>query len=117
MDVGEWTANDEWSATPEPNKICREIHALGLEGPFAELEAFEFTVIRDALSPALTRGLRQAVLDSAETSIDKKLDLQQERSDLHNVRLAPFNRFNAWRNEGPNMHDLRTMRAARNWQS
>jgi len=89
MDVGEWTANGEWSATPELNKIYREIRALGLEGHLAELEAFGFTVIRDALSPELTKGLRQAVLDSAQTNFGKTLDLEREK-DLHEVRLAPF---------------------------
>ena len=48
---------------PAPKAATIEsIRALGLEGHLAELEAFGFTVIRDALSPELTKGLRQAVL-------------------------------------------------------
>ena len=89
MEVGEWTADGEWSATPELNRIYREIRALGLESNLAELEAFGFTVIRDALSPALTAKLRGAVLDAAEASFAKKLDLENETA-LREVQLAPY---------------------------
>ena len=89
MEVGEWTANGEWSATPDLNRIYREIRTLGLETNLAELEAYGFTVIRDALSPELTAKLRDAVLRSAENGFKRKLDLDNER-ELHEVRLAPF---------------------------
>ena len=89
MEVGEWTADGEWSATPELNKIYREIRSLGLETNLAELEAFGFTVIRDALSPDLTLRLRDAVLNSAEANFNRKLDLENEK-ELHEVQLAPY---------------------------
>jgi hypothetical protein len=89
MEIGEWTVNGDWSATPDLNKIYREIRSLGLETNLAELEAFGFTVIRDALSPELTVALRNAVLKSAEANFKKKLDLENEQ-DLHEVQLAPY---------------------------
>ncbi len=89
MEIGEWTATGEWPSTPELNKIYREIRALGLESNLAELEAFGFTVVRDALDPELTVRLRDAVLRSAETSFKKKLDLNDE-TELHEYQLAPF---------------------------
>jgi hypothetical protein len=89
MEIGEWTKDGEWSATPELNRIYREIRTLGLEANLAELEAFGFTIVRDALSPQLTRRLRDAVLRSAESSFGRKLDLENETS-LHEVQLAPF---------------------------
>ena len=91
MDIGEWTVDGEWSATPELNRVYREIRTLGLESNLAELEAFGFTIIRDALSarsdPA---GLREAVLRSAEGELPTApLDLEGE-SDLQEVQLAPY---------------------------
>ncbi|MEI9988529.1 MAG: phytanoyl-CoA dioxygenase family protein [Rhizomicrobium sp.] len=89
MEIGEWTAAREWTSTPELNRIYRDIRALGLESNLAELEAFGFTVIRDALDPELTVKLREAVLRSAETSFKKKLDLEKE-TELHEYKLAPY---------------------------
>jgi len=89
MDIGEWTMDGEWSATPELNRIYRDVRALGLESNLAELEAFGFTVIRDALSPELTRKLRDAVVGSWENHFGRKLDLQNE-TELHEVQLAPY---------------------------
>ena len=89
MEVGEWTSNGEWSATPELNRAYREIRSLGLETNLAELEAFGFTVIRDALSPRLTIDLRDAVLRAAEENFHRPLDLDGEQG-LHEVRLAPY---------------------------
>ena len=89
MQVGEWTVDGQWSATPELNGIYREIRALGLESNLAELEAFGFTVIPGALSEDLTIRLRQAVLGAAEQRFERKLDLAGER-ELEGWELASY---------------------------
>jgi hypothetical protein len=89
MEIGAWTTNGEWSSTPELNKIYREIRSLGLETNLAELEAFGFTVIPNALSSDLTEALRDAVLESAEVNFKRKLDLEGEQA-LHEIQLAPY---------------------------
>ena len=78
MEVGEWTVDREWIATPELNSIYREIRSLGLETNLAELEAFGFTTIRDALSKETVERARTAILDTAEARVGRKLDLQSE---------------------------------------
>lgn len=72
MDIGEWTA------TPELNRIYGKIRELGLETNLAELEAFGFTVIENALSPEHTERLRQAIIRVAEERLGKKLDIENE---------------------------------------
>lgn len=89
MEIGEWTSDGEWSATPELNAIYRDIRRLGLETNLAELEAFGFTVVREALSPELTDRLRAAVLKSAQENFGRRLDLENE-TELHEYRLAPY---------------------------
>jgi hypothetical protein len=89
MDVGAWTADGEWTATPELNRIYREIRHLGLESNLAELEAFGFTVIPNALSSDLTIKLRDAVIGSWEAHFGRTLDLENE-TELREVQLAPY---------------------------
>jgi hypothetical protein len=48
----------DWRATRDLNDLYREIRGLGLEANVAELEAFGFTVIENALTPELTDRLR-----------------------------------------------------------
>src|SRR5215469_4955987 len=79
----------DWAATRDLNRIYREIRALGLESNLAELEAFGFTVIRDALSTELTVKLREAVIGSWEAHFGRKLDLESE-TELREVQLAPY---------------------------
>jgi hypothetical protein len=83
MEIGDWPSSRDLS------KLYKEIRALGLETNLAELEAFGFSVFRDALSPELTRQLRDAVLCSAEKNFRRKLDLERE-TELHDVKLAPY---------------------------
>ena len=78
MDVGEWMADREWLATPDLNSIYREIRSLGLETNLAELEAFGFTTIRDALSKETVGRARTVILDTAEARVGRKLDLHSE---------------------------------------
>ena len=66
----------DWSATPDLNDIYREIRALGLETNLAELEAFGFTVVEGALSPDLTRRLKDTVIGIAEARVGRTLDLE-----------------------------------------
>jgi hypothetical protein len=79
----------DWSATPDLNEIYRDIRALGLETNLAELEAFGFTVIEDALSPDLTRRLKDTVIGIAEARVGRKLDLENEEQ-LNDIELIPY---------------------------
>lgn len=79
----------DWSATEDLNGLYRRIRDLGLEANVAELDAFGFTIIPQALSPQRTEALRKAVLAAAETSFGKDLDLEGE-AELHDVKLAPY---------------------------
>ena len=72
MDIG------DWSATPDLNDIYRDIRALGLETNLAELEAFGFTVIEDALSPEQVEHFRGRILEISEARLGRKLDLEGE---------------------------------------
>ena len=79
----------DWKATAELNGIYREIRELGLETNLAELEAFGFTVIEDALSPQQTKELREAVLRVAEEFTGRPLDVDGETS-FESYRYVPF---------------------------
>jgi hypothetical protein len=72
MQIGDWTA------TPDLCEVYQEIRDLGLETNLAELEAFGFTVIPDALSPDVTGKLRAAVVRSAEKTFGYPLDVENE---------------------------------------
>jgi ectoine hydroxylase-related dioxygenase (phytanoyl-CoA dioxygenase family) len=72
MDIG------DWHSTRDLNRLYREIRALGLETNLAELEAFGFTVIRDALAPQATKRLRDLVVEAAEERFARKLDVERE---------------------------------------
>src|SRR6185437_11278850 len=72
MDIG------DWSATPDLVDIYRDIRARGLESNLAELEAFGFTVIRDALTPAQVKALRDRILEISEQRKGQTLDLENE---------------------------------------
>jgi len=78
-----------WSATQDLNAIYRELRDLGLETNVAELEAFGFTVVRNALSPQVTDRLREAVLREAERRFDRSFDLADE-TDLAGWTLIPY---------------------------
>lgn len=79
----------EWKATGDLNRIYGEIRSLGLETNLAELEAFGFTIIEDALTPDQVRRLRGAVLSASEARYHKKLDLENE-TNVHEVELASY---------------------------
>ena len=49
----------DWRATSDRNDLYRGIRERGLETNVAELEAFGFTVVENAISPDLTGRLRQ----------------------------------------------------------
>ena len=83
MEIGEWTA------TRDLNRNYRDIRELGLETNLAELEAFGFTIIENALSPTLTKRLRDAVLAAGEARYGKPLDLEHE-TNVHEVELASY---------------------------
>jgi hypothetical protein len=69
----------DWRATRDLNDLYREIRDLGLEARLAELEAFGFTVVENALPPELTVRLRDAVLAEAEKRLQRSFDSENER--------------------------------------
>src|SRR5437764_3532783 len=80
---------EDWAATKDLNRIYRQIRELGLETNLAELEAFGFTVIPDALSPALTKELREAILHAAEGSEGRRLDVDNE-AEYQGMKFVPY---------------------------
>jgi ectoine hydroxylase-related dioxygenase (phytanoyl-CoA dioxygenase family) len=83
MEIGNWTA------TESLNEIYREIRELGLETNIAEIDAYGFTVIEDALSRELTVSLRDAVVSAAEDFHKLELDLDREES-LRELQAVTF---------------------------
>jgi hypothetical protein len=79
----------DWRATADLNDLYREIRSLGLEANLAELEAFGFTTIEGALSPALTKELRDAVLAVAERRIGHALEPDTE-TDYRGLQFIPY---------------------------
>jgi hypothetical protein len=78
-----------WSATPDLNDVYREIRELGLESNLAELEAYGFTIIEGALTPALTKELRDAIIAIAQERLGRKLDLENETAHQQ-IELIPY---------------------------
>jgi len=68
----------EWRSTRGLNELYREIRTLGLESNVAELEAFGFTTVPNALTPDQVERARRAVIRVAERRLDKRLDLDGE---------------------------------------
>ncbi|HWA63337.1 MAG TPA: phytanoyl-CoA dioxygenase family protein [Caulobacteraceae bacterium] len=82
----------DWRATRDLNGLYRQIRALGLETNLAELDAFGFTVIENALTPELTTALRSAVLRQAEQTFAQALDVEAE-TEHRNWKLVPYLMF------------------------
>ncbi|MDB5694604.1 MAG: hypothetical protein JWN21_147 [Sphingomonas bacterium] len=78
-----------WSATRELNDIYRDIRELGLETNLAELSAYGFTTIEGALSPDLTRRLRERILQIAEERLGRPLDIDGE-TETQEVNFIPY---------------------------
>jgi hypothetical protein len=89
MEIGAWTPDGVWRSTRDLNDIYREIRRLGLESNLAELDAFGFTTIPEAISPDLTRRLREAIVRSAEKKLGRRLDVEREEGHK-NVALAHY---------------------------
>lgn len=83
MEIGDWRSSRDL------NDLYRQIRGLGLESNLAELDAFGFTVIEDALSPELTLKLRQAVVREAEAAFGARLDVEREETH-RNWKLVPY---------------------------
>jgi hypothetical protein len=79
----------DWRATRDLNDLYRELRDRGLETNVAELEAFGFTVIEDALSPDLIDRLRAALLADAERRHERAFDIENE-TDLEGVSLLSY---------------------------
>lgn len=78
MEIGAWTEDGDWTASPELNRIYGKIRDLGLETNLAELEAFGFTVIEGALTKDHTVRLRDGIIRAAEKRLGKSLDWKNE---------------------------------------
>src|SRR5437016_763528 len=72
---------DSWSATPDLNDIYRSIRELGLETHLAELGAYGFTVIEDAMSPSTVARVTEAIFDAIEDRTGRRPD--PDESDAH----------------------------------
>jgi ectoine hydroxylase-related dioxygenase (phytanoyl-CoA dioxygenase family) len=83
MQIGDWTA------TPDLNEIYREIREAGLESHLAELEAFGFTVVENALSADQVEHLRGRILEISAARLGKPLDLEAETGHAE-VEFIPF---------------------------
>lgn len=81
----------DWRGTRDLNDLYRTIRDLGLETNIAELDAFGFTVIEGALSPALTDRTREAIVAVAERRLGRSVDIESDNSpDLSGVELQHF---------------------------
>jgi hypothetical protein len=91
-DGADWGLSVEignWPATSDLNGIYREIRAFGMESNLAELEAFGFTVVEDALDPALTKELRETVLRLGEEFAGQPLDPDGETA-YESMTFVPY---------------------------
>ena len=79
----------DWRSTRDLNDLYREIRGLGLESHLAELDAFGFTVVEDALSAPLVSRLRAVILDVAAERLGRGLDLDAEEK-LEGVEYIPY---------------------------
>ena len=79
----------DWAATEDLNQLYRDIRELGLETNIAELDAFGFTVIPNALSPEDTAKARDAVVGAAEKRFGQPLDLENE-TQHQNTEVAAY---------------------------
>ena len=64
----------KWEVSKELNEIYQEARDLGLESNIAELDAYGFTVIENALSDEIVEQLAQGILRVAEERTGKKPD-------------------------------------------
>ena len=68
MDIG------DWQVSKELNEIYQQARDLGLESNIAELDAYGFTVVENALSDEVVEQLAEGVLRVAEERTGKKPD-------------------------------------------
>jgi hypothetical protein len=78
-----------WKSTKELNGIYRQIRDLGLETHLAELEAFGFTVIEDALTPEQIEKSRDAILKVTSERWGHEIDIENE-AEQAGVDYVPF---------------------------
>ncbi len=67
---------DRWRATPDLSDIYGDIRLLGLELNLAELSAFGFTVVEDALTPARVERLKSAIAHAVGDKSGRPPDLE-----------------------------------------
>lgn len=58
----------DWSACPDLVDVYRDIRELGLERNLAELEAFGYTVVEEALTPDQTTAMRDRIVELSESA-------------------------------------------------
>jgi ectoine hydroxylase-related dioxygenase (phytanoyl-CoA dioxygenase family) len=79
----------DWPGSKNLNDIYRNIRELGLETNLAEIDAFGFTVIENAISRELAFKLRDAVLREAERRYKTKIDLANS-GNFQDWKLLPY---------------------------
>ena len=67
----------DWEASKHLNEAYRYIRKMGLEANIAELEAFGFTIIEDAVTQEEVERCKATVLAVAERRLGCKLDIDQ----------------------------------------
>lgn len=72
----------DWAATAELNGVYKDARRLGLESNIAEMDAYGFTVVPDALSPELVERCRNAILRVGAERFKSTLDLANETSQV-----------------------------------
>ena len=79
----------DWKSTRDLNELYLHIRDLGLETNLAELEAFGFTTIEGALSPAQVERARNAIVTAAEQKWGRSIDIENE-TEHEGYDLVPF---------------------------
>jgi len=89
MEIGAWTPDGDWRSTRGLNELYREIRRLGLETNVAELDAFGFTIIENALTPDQVALAREAILHQTEKHLGRAVDVDSE-VELSGVKMAHY---------------------------
>jgi hypothetical protein len=83
MEIGDWTA------APDLVDVYEEIRAQGLEQNLAELEAFGFTTVPNALDPDQVVALRERIVEISEERLGRSLSLDGE-TEHSAIEFIPY---------------------------
>jgi ectoine hydroxylase-related dioxygenase (phytanoyl-CoA dioxygenase family) len=82
----------DWPGSKNLNEIYRNIRALGLETNLAEIEAFGFTIIENAIPKDTVTKMRDAVLKEAERRYKTRIDMDNS-GNFQDWKLLPYMLF------------------------